>query len=361
MSSFSESGLRLSVVIPSYNSSFWLPTTLTALNEALITANIVAEIIIVDDGSTDDTEGVLQEIASSLSFPLTLISQSNQGRFMARWAGAQAAQYPAMLLLDSRVLLEKSSLLYVAENGWIGQPAKGKTISWNGHAVTDANAPLIGHFWEVPTYVFWRKYLSRPRPTIISTTNFNSAPKGTTFFLCATTSFIDASQLFWPTENAALTNDDTKILRYLVETTRVRLDPGFSGIYRPRTNVKAFIRHTFDRGTTLVDGFAGVNATINLGLGVLALAPLVWISIFVLLLASGNSIAWLVFSGATVLLLLAPAFFGMLARCPAKGVLSYITYILIFLVPYWFGVIRGIKLHGKKLFTTRATPTAQVS
>ncbi len=82
---------ELSVVIPSYNSAPWLPSTLDALRTAIDRAAISAEVIVVDDGSTDDTVEVLRDWHDDTVAPVRVLSQPNTGRFAA---GASASKPP---------------------------------------------------------------------------------------------------------------------------------------------------------------------------------------------------------------------------------------------------------------------------
>ena len=74
--------VALSVVIPAYNSPGWITQCLTHLQTALNTAGIPkAEVIVVDDGSTDRTGDEAQEFEG---LNLTVLRQPNLGRFRAR-------------------------------------------------------------------------------------------------------------------------------------------------------------------------------------------------------------------------------------------------------------------------------------
>jgi glycosyltransferase involved in cell wall biosynthesis len=341
--------LELSVVIPSYNSAPWLPTTFAALEAALARTSWSAEVIVVDDGSTDATGEVVAELAEHFPYPVRLVGQTNQGRFLARWNGVNEARAQRILLLDSRILLEPASLAHVE--------ATAPDDSWNAHAVTDTSAPLVGLFWEVPTHVFWRSYLRDPRPTVITAANFESVPKGTTVFLVDRDVFLTACRDNWPAENARLTNDDTKLLRDIVDSSTVRLDPAMAVVYRPRTSVRAFVRHSYDRGTTLVDGFGGVSMRANLALVLLGvLPPLALVALIVLVVAGMWPIALaLVLLG--LLVVAAPAVVAARARCSARGIAAYLVYIWVFAGPYWLGVMRGLVLHRSVLVRTRQVPT----
>ncbi len=93
---------RASVIIPAYNAQKTLKNCLDALLNQTILPN---EIIVVDDGSTDETKSV----AESYSL-VKVISQQNQGPAKARNAGAQKAKSDTILFLDSDCIPEKNWL-----------------------------------------------------------------------------------------------------------------------------------------------------------------------------------------------------------------------------------------------------------
>lgn len=345
---------ELSVVIPSYNSAEWLPSTLDALEIALDRADLRAEVVVVDDGSSDSTDAVLRSIAREYGYPLRVVSQRNSGRFLARVSGLREAASDWVMLLDSRILIHPDSLVHVVRTV-ANDPS---ALAWNGHAVTDPASPLVGQFWEVPTHVFWGGYLRRPTPVTLTPENFDGVPKGTTVFLVPRDVFLAASERHWPDANARLSNDDTKILRDIVDHQPVRLDPGFSVTYRPRTNVRAFVRHTYDRGTTLIDGFGGQRRWINALLVVLGLAPLIGILTLAVLVLIGAYQWAIVCLGFAVLVALVPAAIAARNRCSARGVLAYVVYLPVFVFPYWFGVLRGLWLHREVLGRRRPARSA---
>ncbi len=86
--------MRISVVIPSYNRRHTLQR---ALQSVLEQRSPVDEIILVDDGSSDDSAAMVTR-----EFPqVRLLRQPNQGVSAARNRGIQAAQYEWIALLDS--------------------------------------------------------------------------------------------------------------------------------------------------------------------------------------------------------------------------------------------------------------------
>ncbi|SDE28013.1 Glycosyl transferase family 2 [Blastococcus fimeti] len=339
----------LSVVIPSYNSAEWLPSTLEACATALAATSWTAEILVVDDGSTDGTADLITSLAADFPVALRVLRQENKGRFLARWAGLQEARAEQVFLLDSRVLMGPGSLAHV-EAVMTADPRK--TV-WNGHCVTDPEAPLVGHFWEVLTHVFWGSYLGAPEPVEFGLETFNQHPKGTGVFIAPRQLLVDACRVAWPTGDAALVSDDTKLIRHIAADVPVRLDPGFLAVYRPRGNVRDFVRHSFGRGTFLVDSFAGTSAGWNAALVGLAAAPVIGLALLAGLVAAQ---AWTVLgalAGLAVLALAAPAALAARRHCPAKGLRSYLTYVPVFVAPYWAGLLRGLAAHGHLLRSTR--------
>ncbi|HWH25498.1 MAG TPA: glycosyltransferase family 2 protein [Pseudolysinimonas sp.] len=333
----------LSVIIASFNSAEWLPSTIDSLCSALTKAGRSAEIVVVNDGSTDDSGAVLEEIRQRVPYDLVVIDQENQGRFLARWSGISAARHDDVLILDSRLLVHPDSIAYLDRA--IEDPASPRT--WNGHVATDASAPLVGQFWSVPTYVFWGYYLANPRPINITAENFDRVPKGTGFLFVQRSLFKRACLDAWPEKNADLTSDDTKLLRYIADEGPIRLDPGFSATYRPRGTVRQFFSHSFTRGTLFVDSYAGTSALRNAVLVTLSILPWAGVLALVVLVASRH---FAVAAGITAIVLIGiaiPAIIALLRRCPPRSALSYAVYVVPFGFFFAAGLGRGIVLHRK--------------
>jgi len=75
---------RVSVIIPTYNSGPLVPEAVTS---ALGQTRAPAEVIVVDDGSTDDTAERLAQFGP----PVRVILQPNGGASAARNRGLEAA------------------------------------------------------------------------------------------------------------------------------------------------------------------------------------------------------------------------------------------------------------------------------
>ncbi|MFI9810717.1 glycosyltransferase family 2 protein [Saccharothrix variisporea] len=236
----------LSIVIPVYNEPEWIGRSVGALRTALGNAGWDAEIIVVDDGSTDATPARLAEL------DVTVVSQPNSGRFAARFAGIQRATGELVLLVDSRVLLGADSLVYLRDQ--LAEHPERRV--WNGHVEADNPDNPYGAFMSGLVAVGWRRYMADPKLTSFTAEDFDLYPKGTGLFLAprdllekAATSF---SSLY---DDVRLASDDTRMLRHIAEQGPIFLSPGFHGLYHSRDSLEKFTRHAYFRGSTFVDGY----------------------------------------------------------------------------------------------------------
>lgn len=85
---------RVSVVIDNYNYGKFLPAAL----DSILNQGVPAEIIVADDGSTDDSREILKEYAPK---GVKALLQKNQGQATAFNAGLAAAAGDVVCLLDS--------------------------------------------------------------------------------------------------------------------------------------------------------------------------------------------------------------------------------------------------------------------
>jgi glycosyltransferase involved in cell wall biosynthesis len=237
----------LSVVIPVRDEAASLPATIGALLAALDGDAFDAELIVVDDGSTDGSVEAARAAAEGL-IPLRVLSQPNRGRFEARRAGVEAAGGELVLLLDSRVMLDRDALRFAREHVDAGEDV------WNGHVHVESDSPF-GIFWRLLAELAWRDYFDHPRTTSFGVEDFDRYPKGTTCFLAPRALLVDVFDSFRPrVGDARLANDDTPILRDLAARRRINVSPGFSCVYTPRTSLGRFFRHAVRRGAVFVDG-----------------------------------------------------------------------------------------------------------
>lgn len=94
--------IYLSVVIPVYNEANRIGKSLDRIIEYLKQQRYLAELIIVDDGSSDDTESIVKSIQSKTSIPLNLLQYApNHGKGYAVKTGMLAAKGEFVLFTDA--------------------------------------------------------------------------------------------------------------------------------------------------------------------------------------------------------------------------------------------------------------------
>ena len=95
----------VSVIIPSYNYASFLPQAVASVLGQRA-PGLEVEVIVVDDGSTDNTV----EVAQSLGSDITFIQQANSGPSAARNAGLRAASGDFVAFLDADDLFARGLL-----------------------------------------------------------------------------------------------------------------------------------------------------------------------------------------------------------------------------------------------------------
>ncbi len=141
---------KVSVVIPSYNSS----DTIEAAIDSVLSQSVPVEVIVVDDGSQDDTEQVLMKYKTD-SRVKVLLNDRNSGVAESRNRGVRAAACDRIAFLDSDDMwadgkLEKQLALMKKTGAVICSTAR-ELMSEDGHRT--------GKIIEVPETVTYRQLL----------------------------------------------------------------------------------------------------------------------------------------------------------------------------------------------------------
>ncbi len=130
--------MKLSIVTPVYNER----ATIEEILRRVEAVGLVDEIIIVDDGSTDGTRELLQEIAPNYPIMRLILHQHNQGKGAAVRTGIQAARCELILIQDADLEYDPrdySNLLRPIEEGiadvvygsrFLGAPRRS-TMFWH--------------------------------------------------------------------------------------------------------------------------------------------------------------------------------------------------------------------------------------
>ena len=331
--------IGLSVIIPVYNSENWIEPTLQKLDVALKQASFDAEVIVVDDGSTDQSAARARQVVLTSSASLEVISQPNQGRYLARKAGIERATKDNILFVDSRVFVGERSLKYLHK-----QLLESPDQIWNGHVYIDKEGSVFTRFWDAIVVIAWRRYFRNPRPTQYGLKDFDFYPKGTGFFYAPKERLLAAMEYFEATTNDLKhSSDDTLLIRFMNERQDIHLSPEFDCLYHGRTDGKSFLRHAYHRGEFFVDGF--------LRPGTRFFVPLLGVLLLSVLLV-GALIAWplgallVVLIGAVLFMLglfLGALLFGVEPADAGSLALLSVPFAVVYLMGLWRGVARKVQ------------------
>ena len=128
----------VSILIPAYNAERWIAETmLSALGQTWPNK----EIILVDDGSTDQTVRVAQQFASKI---VSIVSQKNQGAAAARNKAFELCQGDYVQWLDADDLLSPDKITYQMRA--TGEITDGRTLfssAWASFRYRPAKATFI--------------------------------------------------------------------------------------------------------------------------------------------------------------------------------------------------------------------------
>lgn len=335
-----------------YNSEKWIGPTLKHLDAALAKSHFRAEIIVVDDGSTDKSAAAARRVKLKSDAKLTVISQENKGRYLARKTGIDASKNPYILFVDSRVYVGEDSLAYLSE-----QLQDDPDQIWNGHVHIDKKGSVFTRFWDAIVNVAWRRYFKHPKKTQYGVKDFDYYPKGTGFFFVPRKRLMAAMDHFESTTNdIEHSSDDTLLIRFMNKRQDIHLSPDFNCLYHGRTNGKSFFKHAYHRGEFFIDGFlrpgtrffypliAVLLASIGLVVGLIAwpLQTLILLAIGALLMMFG--------------LLIGALLSGVEAADAGSLSLLSVPFAVVYLCGLWRGVARKVSKESvKNFFTSQRT------
>ncbi len=97
----------ISIIIPAYNVESYIEETILSVKNQTLSN---WELIVVDDGSTDNTYSVICKAVESIQQNVTILQQENRGQSAARNAGMEKASGVYIYFLDSDDRLTKNAL-----------------------------------------------------------------------------------------------------------------------------------------------------------------------------------------------------------------------------------------------------------
>src|SRR5262245_32246666 len=97
----------VSIVIPAYNAAEWIAESIESVLQQTYQD---LEVILVDDGSTDCTVEIAEQILRSGRFPYQILHQENKGPSAARNRGWRAARGTWVQFLDADDLIHRRKI-----------------------------------------------------------------------------------------------------------------------------------------------------------------------------------------------------------------------------------------------------------
>ena len=317
----------ISIVIPVYNEEGFIGGLLESIRRTGYPSGHY-EVIVVSDGSTDRTAGIVR------SYPGVHLIElpRNEGRYQARLAGAQAAHYAYILFIDARSVVDPGILAAL-------DPLPEKVV--NGHSLGAENPNAFEIFYgAIRRLVFRRFYRQALQPIPLTLENFDSMPKGTGV-LCVEKELLFAVYRDLSSRPMGKeASDDTALLRALISRSPGVIHPGVKIINYARPDFKKSLVHLFQRGPKFVDYYLDPKQR-NFWL-VIVLPLLGWAAILVWLIVIPVSpgIKAAVLLGADLLLT------ALLARSPGEFATILVMLPLCAAV-FYAGILYGIWLKLK--------------
>jgi len=251
---------NVSIIVPVYNASETIHTCLDAILNLDYPQELL-EIIVVNDGSTDNTVELIQQMKSPR---IKIINNDrNRGRAFTRLKGAKESSYDHLLFIDSRVIIDRGALKAIEKSGKsIQSPLtiKGTDTIWES-ALNSLRR------------LAFKKFYQSRETTFIDLSNFDDTPKGTTALYIHKELFIRATMAI-EYENRYV-SEDTKLLLFIVEGgKRIYLNPDFEITYLQRSGLKVNVVHLYERGPRFVDYYYGRHKTYTTLINLTLFSPL---------------------------------------------------------------------------------------
>lgn len=98
---------EISVIIPTYNRASFLERALRSVQRQTLVCD---ELIVIDDGSGDNTRDCVNDFSAKCNIPVRYIFQSNQGPAAARNRGIRESRFSYLAFLDSDDHWQKKKL-----------------------------------------------------------------------------------------------------------------------------------------------------------------------------------------------------------------------------------------------------------
>lgn len=135
--------VEVSIIMPTYNSSAYIDQTIRSVLDQSFPK---WELIIVDDGSQDETPGILAEYSSRNGRIKTIFNKQNMGPALSRNAGIRESTGRYITFLDSDDFWEKDFLSemyrFIVQNNYVFVFSSYNRVNENGEFIDTFNVPF---------------------------------------------------------------------------------------------------------------------------------------------------------------------------------------------------------------------------
>ncbi len=138
----------LSIIVPAYNEEQRIEPTLVALDSFLRRSSLCYEIIVVDDGSSDDTVGLVTRLSQHRRSVRCIATSPNRGKGHAVRVGMLAASGQMRLMSDADGSIPASEIATIIEPILRGNADIAIGSRYADGSKTDRKQPFYRRWWS---------------------------------------------------------------------------------------------------------------------------------------------------------------------------------------------------------------------
>ena len=148
----------ISVVIPTFNNGEYLQEAVgSVVNQTLSTEHgIELDILILDDGSSDDTSSIIKELSTRHQQVRCVSNQENTGVAETRNRGFELAKGEYIALLDADDIWMKNKL----ERQLSLMESRNLDVCYTGYSLIDSQGVQFGKPYHVPENLSYRRLVN---------------------------------------------------------------------------------------------------------------------------------------------------------------------------------------------------------
>lgn len=137
--------IKVSVIVPVYNDEEYIQTSISSIMNQEFSETY--EIIVVDDGSTDNSLDIAQELLSKAAIPYKLVHQRNSGVSVARNHGIEVSRGDYLVFVDSDdyILTNHLSELYNGKTDFTLTQMAKEGVKSAVNSINYPELPLSAH------------------------------------------------------------------------------------------------------------------------------------------------------------------------------------------------------------------------